>query len=155
MLSLAAERAWGAHTYLVPVDHTPVARETLGAGPMLLVEQAVVLSTDEDDARDVARRYLQTYLGLPNYATNLQRLGFADEDFADGGSDKLVDAIVAWGDVDAIVERVRAHHEAGADHVCLQVLDSDATAVPMEQWRLLAEALVTPRKPRRRGRKQS
>jgi probable F420-dependent oxidoreductase len=155
MLQLAAERSWGAHTYLVPVDHTPVAREALGDGPMLLVEQAVVLSTDEEEAREVARRYLQTYLPLPNYAANLQRLGFDDDDLAGGGSDKLVDAVVAWGDVEAVVERVTAHREAGADHVCLQVLDRDATAVPMAQWRRLAEALVTPRKPRRRRRKAS
>jgi probable F420-dependent oxidoreductase len=155
MLQLAAERSWGAHTYLVPVDHTPVAREALGDGPMLLVEQAVVLSTDEEEAREVARRYLQTYLPLPNYAANLQRLGFDDDDLAGGGSDKLVDAVVAWGDVEAVVERVTAHREAGADHVCLQVLDRDATAVPMVQWRRLAEALVTPRKPRRRRRKAS
>jgi probable F420-dependent oxidoreductase len=155
MLELAADRSWGAHTYLVPVDHTRVAREALGDGPMLLVEQAVVLSADEGEARDVARRYLQTYLPLPNYAANLLRLGFGEDDLEGGGSDKLVDAVVAWGDVEAIVERVTAHREAGADHVCLQVLDPDATAVPMDQWRRLAEALVTPRKPRRRKRKAS
>jgi probable F420-dependent oxidoreductase len=155
MLQLAADRSWGAHTYLVPVDHTPVAREALGAGPMLLVEQAVVLTTDEGEAREVARRYLQSYLSLPNYSANLLRLGFGDDDVEGGGSDKLVDAVVAWGDVEAIVERVKAHHDAGADHVCLQVLDPDATAVPLKQWRRLAEALVTPRKPRRSRRKAS
>jgi probable F420-dependent oxidoreductase len=155
MLRLAADRSWGAHTYLVPVDHTPVAREALGDGPMLLVEQAVVLSTDEGEAREVARRYLQTYLPLPNYTANLLRLGFGEDDLEGGGSDKLVDAVVAWGDVEAVVERVKAHRDAGADHVCLQVLDRDATAVPMDQWRALAEALVTPRKPRRRRRKAS
>lgn len=151
MLKLAAERSWGAHTYLVPVDHTAVARETLGPGPMLLVEQAVVLTADEDEARDVARRYLQTYLGLPNYARNLQRLGFADDDLAGGGSDKLVDGLVAWGGVEAVVDRVAAHREAGADHVCLQVLDADATAVPTAQWQELAAALVEPRRRRRRA----
>lgn len=150
MLRLAADRAWGAHTYLVPVDHTGVARETLGPGPMLLVEQAVVLSSDEDQAREVARRYLQTYLGFPNYARNLLRLGFGEEDLAGGGSDKLVDGLVAWGTIEAIAARVAAHREAGADHVCLQVLDADATAVPTAQWQELAAALVTPRKPRRR-----
>jgi probable F420-dependent oxidoreductase len=155
MLRLAADRSWGAHTYFVPFDHTPVAREALGAGPMLLVEQAAVLSTDEDEAREVARRHMQIYLSLPNYAANLLRLGFGEDDLAGGGSDKLVDALVAHGDVDAVVERVNAHREAGADHVCLQVLDADATAVPMDQWRRLAEALVTPRKPRRHRRKAS
>jgi probable F420-dependent oxidoreductase len=150
MLSLAADRAWGAHTYMAPVEHTAFARETLGPGPMLLVEQAVVLSADEGEARDVARRYLQTYLGFPNYTRNLLRLGFGEEDLGDGGSDKLVDALVAWGNVEAIAARVAAHREAGADHVCLQVLDADATAVPTAQWQELAAALVTPRKPRRR-----
>jgi probable F420-dependent oxidoreductase len=155
MLELAATRAWGAHTYFVPVDHTPVAREVMGTGPMLLVEQAVVLSTDEDEAREVARRYMQTYLALPNYTRNLLRLGFAEEDLADGGSDKLVDALVAWGDVDAVVERVKAHRDAGADHVCLQVLDADATAVPVDQWRELAAALVPARPTRSRSRKRA
>lgn len=155
MLQLAATRAWGAHTYLVPVDHTPIARETMGVGPMLLVEQAVVLSADEDEAREVARRYLQIYLTLPNYTSNLMRLGYAEEDLADGGSDELVDALVAWGDVDAVVERVKAHREAGADHVCLQVLDPDATAVPMRQWRELAAALVPARPSRTRTRKRA
>lgn len=150
MLKLAGERAWGAHTYLVPADHTAVARDTLGGGPMLLVEQAVVLSRDADEAREVARRHMQTYLALPNYTNNLLRLGFDEDDLAEGGSDKLVDALVAWGDVEAVVERVTAHHQAGADHVCLQVLDADATAVPMRQWRRLAEALVAPRRARRR-----
>jgi probable F420-dependent oxidoreductase len=155
MLRLAADRAWGALTYFVPVDHTPTARETLGEGPMLLVEQAAVLSGDESEARDVARRYMEMYLTLPNYTGNLRRLGFSEDDLADGGSDKLVDALVAWGGVEAIVERVKAHREAGADHVCLQVLDADATAAPTAQWRELAAALVTPRRPRRRRRNPS
>jgi probable F420-dependent oxidoreductase len=142
MLALAAERAWGAHTYFVPPEHTVVAREAIGEGPMLLVEQAVFLTDDRDEARAVARRYISTYLALPNYTNNLRRLGWSDEDLAGEGSAELVDAIVAWGDVDAVVERVRAHQEAGADHVCLQVLTSDFTAVPMAEWEALAEALV-------------
>ena len=84
---------------------------------------------------------MATYLGLPNYTNNLRRLGWGDDDLSDGGSDALVDAIVAWGDETAIVERVQAHLDAGADHVCVQVLDSDAAALPMPQWRALAPAL--------------
>ena len=85
---------------------------------------------------------MATYLGLPNYVNNLKRLGFTDDDVANGGSNRLVDAIVAWGDVDAIVRRVRAHHDAGADHVCIQVLDATPGTLPMSQWRELAPALL-------------
>src|SRR5690606_15882697 len=143
MLELAARRSWGALTYFVPVDHTPFAREHLGSGPQLLVEQAVVLTDDAEEARETARRHMAVYLGLPNYRNNLRRLGWSDDDLDDGGSDALVDALVAWGDVEAVVERVQAHHEGGADHVCVQVLDPDATSLPMRQWRELASALVT------------
>jgi probable F420-dependent oxidoreductase len=142
MLQLAAADAWGALTYFVPVEHTPVAREHLGTGPRLLVEQAVVLSTDADEARAAARKHMAMYLTLPNYVNNLRRLGWGDDDFADGGSDALVDALVVWGDETAVVERVAAHHEAGADHVCLQVLEGDVTALPLDQWRVLAPALL-------------
>lgn len=142
MLALAAERALGAHPYFVPVEHTAFARDALGDGPMLCPEQAVVLSTDAEEARAAARTHMATYLSLPNYTNNLRRMGWTDDDLGDGGSDRLVDAIVAWGDVDAIADRVRAHHDAGADHVCLQVLDRDATALPMAQWRELAAALL-------------
>jgi probable F420-dependent oxidoreductase len=141
MLELAAAKALGAHSYFVPVEHTAVARETLGDGPMLCPEQAVVLSTDPEVARAAARQHMATYLGLPNYTNNLRRLGWGDDDLADGGTDALVDAIVAWGDETAIVERVQAHLDAGADHVCVQVLDSNAAALPMAQWRALAPAL--------------
>jgi probable F420-dependent oxidoreductase len=142
MLRLAADQAWGALTYFVPVEHTASAREHLGAGPMLLVEQAAVLSTDADAARAAARKHMAIYLTLPNYTGNLLRLGWTDDDLADGGSDELVDALVAWGDVDAIAARVAGHHQAGADHVCVQVLDADVTALPLPQWRELAPALV-------------
>lgn len=142
MLKLSAERAWGAHPYFVPPEHTAFARAQMGEGPMLAPEQAVVLETDPSTARQIARTHMSTYLGLPNYARNLNRLGFGDADLADGGSDRLVDAIVAWGDVDAIVRRVRAHHDAGADHVCVQVLDPDVRALPLAQWRTLAPALL-------------
>jgi probable F420-dependent oxidoreductase len=142
MLALAAERALGAHSYFVPVEHTAVAREALGDEPMLCPEQAVVLSTDPAAARAAARLHMATYLTLPNYTNNLRRLGWGDDDLADGGSDRLVDAIVAWGDESAIVDRVQAHLDAGADHVCVQVLDATATALPLPQWRALAPALT-------------
>jgi probable F420-dependent oxidoreductase len=143
MLELAAAKALGAHPYFVPVEHTAFAREVLGDGPMLCPEQAVVLTTDPAEARAAARQHMATYLGLPNYTNNLRRLGWGDDDLGDGGSDALVDAIVAWGDEDAIVARVQAHLDAGADHVCVQVLDRDATALPMPQWRTLAPALTS------------
>jgi probable F420-dependent oxidoreductase len=100
------------------------------------------LESDAGKARDIARLHMATYLGLPNYVNNLKRLGFTDDDVANGGSDRLVDAIVAWGNIDAIVKRVRAHHDAGADHVCVQVLDPDPRALPLRQWRELAPALL-------------
>jgi probable F420-dependent oxidoreductase len=143
MLELAATRAWGALTYFVPVEHTAKARGHLGGGPMLLVEQAAVLESDADVARAIGRKHMSIYLTLPNYVNNLRRLGWADDDLARGGSDALVDALVAWGDVDAVAARVAAHHEAGADHVCVQVLTPDATALPLEEWRRLAAALFT------------
>jgi probable F420-dependent oxidoreductase len=142
MLQLAAERAWGAHPYFVPREHTAHARQILGKGPLLAPEQAVVLESDATKARAIARTHMSTYLGLPNYVNNLKRLGFTDDDIANGGSDRLVDAIVVWGSLDTIVTRVRAHHDAGADHVCIQVLDPDPRVLPMPQWRQLAAALL-------------
>lgn len=142
MLELAATRAWGALTYFVPVEHTAEARKHLGDGPMLLVEQAAVLTTDEEAARAAARKHMAVYLTLPNYVNNLRRLGWGDDDLADGGSDALVDALVAWGDIDAVASRVTAHTQAGADHVCIQVLTPDVTALPLDQWRALAAALL-------------
>jgi len=142
MLALAAERTDGAHPYFVPPEHTKRARAALGPKKLLAPEQAVVLERDPGVAREIARAHMQTYLQLPNYVNNLRRLGFADDDIRDGGSDKLVDAIVAWGDVGVIVDRVRAHHEAGADHVCIQVLPRDATAMPIAEWKTLAAALL-------------
>ena len=140
MLQLAAARGFGAHPYFVPVEHTAVAREALGPTALLAPEQAVVFSTDPTVAREVARRHMSTYLGLPNYTNNLRRLGWTDDDLA-GPSDKLVDAIVAWGSLDDIVARIRAHHAAGADHVCVQVLPVEAAALPMAEWRELATTL--------------
>jgi probable F420-dependent oxidoreductase len=138
MLQLAAERAAGAHPYKVTPEHTAQARAILGAGPLLLPEQAVVLETTPTRARDIARSHLSFYLTLPNYANQFRRLGFGDADFTSGGSDRLVDAIVAWGGMSAIIDRVRAHQAAGADHVCLQVLTADPRMLPWPQWRELA-----------------
>ncbi len=141
MLSLAADRADGAHPYLVTPDHTAKARAQLGPKRQLLPEQAVVLETDPDQARTIARRHISPYLDLPNYTNNFRRLGFTDDDLAGRGSDRLVDAIVAWGDVDTIKRRVREHQDAGADHVALQVFDTDPHGLPMKQWEELAHAL--------------
>jgi probable F420-dependent oxidoreductase len=143
MLELAAAKAQGAHPYFVPVEHTSVARAALGTGPLLCPEQAVVLDTDPDRARAAARLHMATYLTLPNYTNNLRRLGWGDDDLADGGSDRLVDAIVAWGDEQAIVDRVQAHLDAGADHVAVQVLAESFGTVPVDQWRTLAPALTS------------
>ena len=142
MLDLAASRAAGAHPYFVPVEHTAIAREHLGPSPLLAPEQKVVLETDPSTARSIARRAMGTYLGLPNYTNNLLRLGYTEDDLADGGSDRLVDAIVAWGDEAAIKDRVDAHHAAGADHVAVQVLPHGMTDVPIDEWRRLAPALL-------------
>src|SRR5262249_53285146 len=128
-LALARERAWGSHPYFVPPEHTARARKILGPGKLLAPEQAVVLESDANPARAIGRGHMQTYLGPPNYVRNLQALGFGEADVASGGSDRLVDAIVAWGSVDAVVKRVRAHHDAGADHVCLQVLRENPAEV--------------------------
>ncbi|HXF56477.1 MAG TPA: LLM class F420-dependent oxidoreductase [Actinomycetota bacterium] len=142
MLRLAAERTAGAHPYFVPVEHTEFARRTMGPGPLLLPEQAAVLETDPGRARAVARAFMEHYLELPNYANNLRRLGWKEEDLAGGGSDRLVDAIVAWGDVEAVRARVRAHLDAGADHVSVQVLTEDPRRLPTPELRELAPALV-------------
>ena len=142
MLQLAAARAGGAHTYFVPPEHTAAAREALGSDRLLAVEQAVIFETDAAKARTIARAHTSRYLGLPNYVNNLRRLGFADADLTDGGSDRLVDSIVVWGDMTAVIDRVRAHQSAGANHVCIQVLTADAEALPMAQWREVASALL-------------
>lgn len=141
MLALAGAKAAGTHLYNVTPEHTARARVALGPDKLVAPEQAVVLETDRDRAREIARSFLATYLMLPNYVNNWYRLGFTEADTVDGGSDALVDALVAWGDVDAIAARVRAHFDAGADHVCIQVLTGETLGFPMAEWRELAPAL--------------
>jgi probable F420-dependent oxidoreductase len=140
MLKLSAERADGAHPYFVPVDHTAQAREIVGPDAILAPEQMVVLETDRARALEIARQGMAIYLRAPNYVNNLKRFGFTDHDLAEGGSERLVDAIVACGDVNTAVDRVRAHFDAGASHVAVQVLQEDFTAVPEGSWQDLAAA---------------
>ena len=143
MLALAAERTAGAHPYFQTPEHTRRAREVMGPDALLMPEQMCVLTEDREHAHAVARNAMQIYLGLPNYRNNLLRLGFTPDDVDQGGgSDRLVDAIVVWGDEAAIAARVREHHEAGADHVCVQVLGDGRGYVPVDEWRRLAPALV-------------
>lgn len=142
MLALAAEATDGAHPYNATPEHTAEARQILGPGKLLCPEQAVVLDGDPTSARAAARAHLSLYLGLPNYAGNWRRLGFGEDDLTGGGSDRLVDAIVAWGDLDALAARVRAHLDAGADHVAVQVVMPALTDDPRAVWRELAPALL-------------
>jgi probable F420-dependent oxidoreductase len=142
MLELAAERADGAHPYFVPVEHTPVARQHLGPEPFLGVEVTAVLASDRSAGRRIAHGFAKNYLALPNYANNLRRLGWTDADVAGEGSERLIDAVVVVGDVDAIVARVRAHLEAGADHVCLQLREERSTDPALGAFRELAAALL-------------
>jgi probable F420-dependent oxidoreductase len=137
MLELAATAADGAHPYLVTHEHTALARSLLG-DKFIGVEQAVVLGQDRDEFLRRAHAHLEFYTGLPNYRNNWRRLGFSDEDMVRGGSERLCDAIVAHGDEAAVLAKVREHIEAGADHVCLQVLGSDFGEVPLTEWRRLA-----------------
>ena len=130
MLALSGEQSAGAHPYFTPPEHTARARELLGPEPVLAPEQMVLLESDPATARGTARAAMKVYLGLPNYRNNLKWLGFGEDDFADGGSDRLVDAIVAWGDEAALRERIEAHFRAGADHVCIQPLNPSGEAVP-------------------------
>jgi len=141
MLALAAEKAAGAHPYFVPPEHTARAREILGKDAILAPEQKVLLCTDPAKARGVARAAMKIYAGLPNYQNNLKWLGYDESDFGGGISDRLVDAIVAWGDEGAIRKRIQEHFDAGADHVCIQPLHPDGHPVPHEEvLKLLAPA---------------
>ena len=139
MLALSATRARGGHPYLVTPEHTASARSILGEGPLLLPEQGVILCDSADEARRIGTDWLRAYLALPNYANNLLRSGFSEDDLAHV-SDRLFDAIFAWGDEEAIMRRVAEHRAAGADHVCVQVLLADPRAFPREHWRRIAAA---------------
>ena len=142
MLRLAAERADGAHTYMAPVAHTRWARDLLGPAPYLAVAIKAALTSDAAAGSAIARWSVRPTIRAPAYRANLLRLGFGDGDLAGDVGDRLVDALVAIGDVDAIVERVREHLDAGANHVCVEVLTGDDTTVPVDAWRALAPGLV-------------
>ena len=140
MLALGAELADGVHPYFVPVEHTSIAREAVGPDKIVATEQMIVLETDPGRAREIARTSMAIYLGLPNYANNLMRLGYTESEITNA-DDRVVDAIVAWGSLGDAVDRVRAHHDAGASHVCVQVLRGDRE-IPTAEWRELADALL-------------
>ncbi len=141
MLELARDRTRGAVPYLTTPEHTRWARSILGPGAMLVAEQHVIVERDPGVARRIARQYLATYLGLPNYLNNFRRMGLSDEDFRNGGSDHMVDVLVAWGGVDAGIVRAREHLDAGADHVGIQILTEGKAGFPAEGWRTLASVL--------------
>ncbi|MBM45248.1 MAG: LLM class F420-dependent oxidoreductase [Acidimicrobiaceae bacterium] len=140
MLELAASETAGAHPYFVPPEHTQMAREVMGSDALLYPEQMVVLEDDPGVARSVARQHMKTYAALPNYANNLIRLGYDAGDI-ESLADNVVDAVVAWGSLDQICNRVNEHFDAGADHVCVQVLTEEPHQVP-DGWRKLAPALI-------------
>jgi probable F420-dependent oxidoreductase len=141
MLKLAAEKVAGAHPYFVPPEHTARAREIMGDNALLCPEQMVLLESDAEKARAIARQHMATYIDLPNYRNNLLEFDFTTEDFENGGSDKLVDAIVAWGSEEDIRARIQAHWDAGADHVCIQPFRPDGEMGPDENLlELLAPA---------------
>jgi len=141
MLQLAAEKTAGAHPYFVPVAHTAFARETMGPDSYLAPEQAVILESDPGRARARARAHTERYLLLDNYRRNLRRLGWSEADLENGGSDEVVDAVVAWGSAAAVSETITAHHEAGANHVSIQVL-SESEGVPLAELEELAGHLL-------------
>jgi len=142
MLRLSRDRSLGAHPYLTTPEHTARARQILGPQALLAPEQGVVLEKDPGRARTTARTNLERYLQLSNYLNSFRWLGFEDADFAGGGSDRLIDALVAWGDAGAVAERVQAHLDAGASHVTIQVLTDTPQEFPAAEWRTLAEALL-------------
>jgi probable F420-dependent oxidoreductase len=140
MLDLAAERSLGTHPYFTTAEHTRFARERVGAAVLVAPEVAVVLEPDAGRAREIAREYAATYLEKRNYTRNLLRFGFTEDDVAGGGSDRLIDAVIPHGSPDAVAEAVRAHLDAGADHVCLQPLGHGPA--PVDDYRALAEVLL-------------
>ncbi len=142
MLALAATAAHGAHPYLVTPQHTAIARAAMG-DKFVGVEQAVVLGEDRDEFLKRAHAHLDIYTGLENYRNSWKRLGFDEADFVRGGSDRLCDALVVHGDEEAVLNRIEEHQQAGADHVCLQVLGAELTTVPLEEWRRLGVAIAS------------
>ncbi|MFG3640818.1 TIGR03620 family F420-dependent LLM class oxidoreductase [Micromonospora sp. NPDC047762] len=143
MLELSRDRSTGAHPYFVPAEHTAEARAAIGPDRLLAPEVAVVLDADATTARATARQYTSGYLALPNYTNNLRRFGWTDEDFADGGSDRLVDALIPWGTVEEVVAGLEKHYQAGADEVAIQVLNGgDDKAFPVDAFRALGAALI-------------
>ena len=140
MLDLATQRSLGAHTYFVDVQHTRFARERLGQGALLAPEVAVVVEPEPETARTIAREYAKTYLSLTNYTSNLRKFGYTQQDIENGGSDRLIDAVIPNGSAEQIAEAIRAHLEAGADHVCLQPLGHGSH--PSDDYRALAAALL-------------
>jgi probable F420-dependent oxidoreductase len=130
MTELAADRTTGIHPYNVTPDHTAWARKQIGPKPWVCVEQKVLLISDPAKARAIARQNLAPYMGLPNYRNNWLRLGFSEQELANGGNDRFLDAMVAWGDVAAIRQRIRQHFDAGASHVCIQPLDPGGQRIP-------------------------
>lgn len=141
MLELSGAVTTGAHPYFTPVEHTRIARAALGPGPFLAPEVSIAVEGDAATARARARSFMELYLALPNYTNNLRDLGWGDDDLAGGGSDALVDAIVGWGSVDAVAARVREHLDAGADHVCVQVVGT-SVAGAVAELEALAPALL-------------
>lgn len=142
MLELSRDRSIGAHPYNVPPKHSEIAREALGPGKLLAPEVSVALAPDAAAAREKARRFETDYLGLPNYVNNFLRLGYDESDVTGTPSDRLLDDVIAMGDEAAAAAMVTAHHEAGADHVCVQLVPSDDARLPREEWRRLAAALL-------------
>jgi probable F420-dependent oxidoreductase len=140
MLDLAAQRSLGTHPYFTTPEHTRFARERVGPDRIVAPELAVVLEADADVAREKARAYAAIYLRLRNYTSNLLRFGFTERDFAEGGSDRLIDAVIPHGSAEAVAEATRAHLDAGADHVCLQPIGHGAT--PVDDYRALAKVLL-------------
>jgi probable F420-dependent oxidoreductase len=140
MLALAAERSLGTHTYFVTPEHTRFAREQIGSGALVAPELAVVVEPDDEAARAAAREYASLYLGRRNYTRNLLRFGFTQRDVADGGSDRLIDAVIPHGSAERVAEAVRAHLDAGADHVALQPLGHGPA--PVADYEALAKALL-------------
>jgi probable F420-dependent oxidoreductase len=142
ILELAGDRAAGAHTYKVNVEHTRQAREILGPHAFLGVEHAVLFESDPDKARAIAREHLYVYLNTGYNVAKFRRLGYSEEEISNGGSDRLVDDLVYWGDLDTIVPKLHAHIDAGADHVGVQVIGIKPGESAMPYWRMLGDALL-------------